>query len=431
MRALVLNGNPDTGNRAFEVYLEHLARALTEAHHEVETLILRDMDIRHCSGCWGCWVKTPGECVTHDDEARVCRSAIGSDFVLFASPMIMGFPSALLKRVAERFLSLIHPYATIVQGEVHHRSRYGRYPLLGLLLEPEGGAEETDVAIVSEIFSRTALNFKSQLSFTGLTSTSVEAIARSIAGARPLPRWRAPDAPTSTVRDVPRYSGPAPTRLTVFNGSPRGKTGNTHLLLEQFVEGFEENPGQSHEMYYLKNAAGAGHAREAFEGAEQVLLGFPLYADSMPGMVKAFIESLEPFQGRGSNPSLAFLVQSGFPEAAHSRFVERYLEGLARRLGCRYAGTIVKGGGEVVRSLPPERNHALFEKLHRLGEAYALTGRLDPSLLEAIARPERFPRIAAPLLKLFTKSRLANDYWDSQLKKNNAFDRRFAQPYAS
>ena len=88
---------------------------------------------------------------------------------------------------------------------------------------------------------------------------------------------------------------------------------------------------------------------QAFAGAECVLLGFPLYTDAMPGMVKHFIEALEPLAGRKDNPSLGFLVQSGFPEGLHSRYVERYLEKLAERLGCPYLGTIVKGNGEGVR----------------------------------------------------------------------------------
>jgi len=53
------------------------------------------------------------------------------------------------------------------------------------------------------------------------------------------------------------------------------------------------------------------------------------------------------------NPSLGFLVQSGFPEGLHSRYVERYLESWQKRLGCPYLGTIVKGQREGVRLMQP------------------------------------------------------------------------------
>jgi len=55
----------------------------------------------------------------------------------------------------------------------------------------------------------------------------------------------------------------------------------------------------------------------------------------MPGIVKVFIESLEPLCSREGNPDVGFIVQSGFPEAIHSRYVEKYLEKPSLRLGCR------------------------------------------------------------------------------------------------
>jgi hypothetical protein len=42
--------------------------------------------------------------------------------------------------------------------------------------------------------------------------------------------------------------------------------------------------------------------------------------------VKHFIEKLEPMCGGSDNPTLAFIIQSGFPEPAHSRCVARYME---------------------------------------------------------------------------------------------------------
>jgi multimeric flavodoxin WrbA len=434
MKITILNGNPDAGNTTFDAYVKHLTETLTTRQHQAITLPLRDMDIKYCTGCWGCWVKTPGECVARDDLADVCRAVINADFVLLASPVCMGFPSALLKKTVEKLIPLIHPYSALAQGEAHHMARYDKYPLMGLLLEKRGDANDADVhpediQIISDIFSRTALNFKTQLAFTELTSTPASEVAEAIANARPLPNWRTPLQPTVVVPNLQRYAGPPPTCLTVFNGSPRGKTGNTQILLEQFVGGFEANAGRSHKMHHLNRVSNAERFQQAFAEAEHVLLGFPLYADAMPGIVKAFIEALEPFCGRENNPSIGFLVQSGFPEAAHSRYVERYLEKLSVRLGCPYAGTIVKGNGEGVRFTPPEKNRALFQTLHQLGATYGQTGQFDATLLERLAKPERFPKWMTLAFKVLLKTKIANMYWDNQLKENSAYERRFARPY--
>ena len=220
-------------------------------------------------------------------------------------------------------------------------------------------------------------------------------------------------------------------RLTVFNGSPRGKGSSTKILLEHFLNGFMTTNGNSYKMVYLNRVRDSDRFIKLFQEAEQVLLAFPLYTDAMPAMVKTFIESLEPLCGKEGNPDIGFIVQSGFPEAIHSRYVERYLEKLASRLGCRYIGTIIKGGCEGVWRRPAKRTKKLFQAFYQLGQIYGETGRLDEQLIHKLAQPERFPKLMVPLLKLLLiKIGLVNSYWNSTLKKNNAFEKRFAKPYA-
>jgi NAD(P)H-dependent FMN reductase len=222
----------------------------------------------------------------------------------------------------------------------------------------------------------------------------------------------------------------SPMRLTVFNGSPRGKGGNTKILVEEFLDGFEVNVGNSYELFYLRRVQETHRFRQAFSQAEHVLLAFPLYTDAMPGLVKAFIESLEPFCGKEDNPDIGFIVQSGFPEAVHSRYVERYLEKLASRLGCTYIGTIVKGGAEGVRTMPEAANRKLFAAFYQLGKVFGETGQFDEALVHQLARPERYPQVLGPVFQLFLKTKLATSYWDNQLRENDAYERRFARPYA-
>ncbi len=218
-------------------------------------------------------------------------------------------------------------------------------------------------------------------------------------------------------------------KLTVFNGSPRGRGSNTRILLENFLKGFSETEGNKHEVYYLNRVKEEDQFKQAFSDAEYVLLAFPLYTDSMPGVVKCFIESLELFVGRKGNPVLGFIVQSGFPEAVHSRMVERYNEKLASRLGCPYLGTIVKGGAEGIRVQPPRMTAKLFTRFYELGRVFGRDGSFDKSLLEQLAKPERLSRGVLLLLQLLKPTGLLNFYWNKQLKKNGAYSRRFAAPY--
>jgi len=424
MRITILNGNPDPGSAAFESYLDRLTAVLSPGH-EVTRLDLRSLDIKYCNGCFGCWVKQPGECLVPDDSRDVRRAVIHADFVLLASPLRMGFASAVLKKMMDKFIPLIHPYFEVDHGEAHHRGRYDAYPRLGLLLEQEPGGDDEDVAITTAAMQRMALNFKSALDWTRLVGDPVEQVAQAILAPAP-PRTLPP-----ALAPLPGQPGAAPRTLTVFNGSPRGKGSNTRLMLEQLVHGFESVTGNRHELLYLNHPAEAERFTAAFAAAEAVVLAFPLYTDAMPGLVKAFIETLEPRSGRPDNPALGFMVQSGFPEAAHSRYVERYLRKLAARLGCRYLGTVVKGGCEGVHVMPEQMNRKLFVALQEIGRSLAQGGCFDPLLLRRLARPEHYPRWSTPLFKLFTRMKLATFYWDGQLRENGVYEQRFARPYDS
>jgi hypothetical protein len=217
--------------------------------------------------------------------------------------------------------------------------------------------------------------------------------------------------------------------LLLLDGSPRGLRSNSMKMLSRVAQGWESGGGAPPEVLHLAQPGGIERAVARFGAADAVLLGMPLYTDAMPGLVMAFIEALSPRVG-AVNPPLGFLVQSGFPEALHSRPLERYLEKLARRLGSPYAGTIVRGGGESLQSVPDRANGRLWTRLRLLGEQFARDGRFGAESLRAVAGVERLPAPAAALLALAFRLPGSQFYWNRQLKRNGAWDRRFAAPYA-
>ena len=170
-------------------------------------------------------------------------------------------------------------------------------------------------------------------------------------------------------------------------------------------------------------------AVQAFAEAEHVLLATPLYTDCMPGLVKAFFEALEPLCGRDSNPDIAFIVQSGFGEAAHSRYLERYFQKLAARLGSRYIGTIIKGNCEGMH-ISPKMYRKILETFRELGAGYGATGEFDMPMVQKFAGPEKFPAAMLLLIQLMNKIGAGTALWDKPLKANGAYEQRFARPYS-
>ncbi len=223
-------------------------------------------------------------------------------------------------------------------------------------------------------------------------------------------------------------------KLLAVNGSPRGKNSNSSVLLNNFIEGCKEVPeigvsgADGVKQAYLHNSKAREEAFTAAESAEVLVLCFPLYTDAMPGITKAFIEHL--FQKRPASLKTAgFIVHSGFPESAQSFSVESYLERLCRRMEINYAGTIIKGGSEGLRLMPPAASRKLFERINRAGKYFAENGRFDPTLVEEIKKPYRLNVFARTGFRLLSYTGLTNFYWNMNLKQNGAYKQRNARPF--
>jgi len=182
-------------------------------------------------------------------------------------------------------------------------------------------------------------------------------------------------------------------------------------------------------MKYLVDTDDIQEHVKAFKHSEYVILAFPLYTDVMPGLVKKFIEALEPVCGNAHIKGLGFIVQSGFPEPVHMRAVEAYLEKLTRRIGCPYLGTVVRGGVEGVRVMPERMNRKLFTLFYELGVILDREEVFDPNILKKLAPRETMAPWRLGLFKMLQPLGVTNMYWNRQLKKNGVFDERFNRPF--
>ena len=180
MKILILNGNPSGEKPDMDKYIDQLAQKIKSAGHDTKVVVLRDLKIGSCIGCFNCWVKNPGICSIKDDAIDITRQYIAADHVIFASPLIMGFPSSLLKNTMDRNIPLVHPHLEEVGGEIHHKKRYDKYPVISFLLEKEACTDDEDIAIATDIFRREAINVRASLGFVHFTESPVEEVIHAI-----------------------------------------------------------------------------------------------------------------------------------------------------------------------------------------------------------------------------------------------------------
>lgn len=87
-------------------------------------VISDDGTIRPCIGCFGCWIKTPAQCVIRDHYGDMGGFLSKCDELILVSRLCYGGFSPFVKNLLDRSISYIHPYFIIKNGEMHHRQRY-------------------------------------------------------------------------------------------------------------------------------------------------------------------------------------------------------------------------------------------------------------------------------------------------------------------
>ena len=157
MRALVLNGAL-SGDDGLQVIEDAVDSTLATSGWIVDRIQLRAVFIAPCKGCFDCWVKTPGLCPTRDGAGGVTRALACSDLVVLLSPITFGGYSSELKKALDRSIGIVSPFFTRIEGEVHHKARYARYPaLLGIGVSDDCDPEEMQIFV--RLVGRNAINF--------------------------------------------------------------------------------------------------------------------------------------------------------------------------------------------------------------------------------------------------------------------------------
>jgi multimeric flavodoxin WrbA len=129
---VILDGSSAEDKEA-RTALDVLQSELTRSGNRFTHHILRDAQIGPCTGCLNCWTKTPGECVTEDEQRSLCADVARSDVVVLITPLTFGGYSSDLKKGMDRIIPVLLPFFRKYAGETHHPSRYGKgWNILGI-----------------------------------------------------------------------------------------------------------------------------------------------------------------------------------------------------------------------------------------------------------------------------------------------------------
>lgn len=154
MHVMAINGSPRNEKSSTYHILAPLLEGMRAAGATTEVVHLGQLQIKHCLGCFLCWVKTPGKCVQKDDMAGVLEKFVQADVLVFGTPLYHFNVSGLMKNFIDRTLPICEPW--LVEDPNHpglssHPDRYPRDRAL-MLVSPCGFPEIDHFALLVHYF---------------------------------------------------------------------------------------------------------------------------------------------------------------------------------------------------------------------------------------------------------------------------------------
>lgn len=128
MKAYILSDGEYATNQ-LETLDALVKRVLEKQGFAITEKRLQPMELDYCMGCFGCWIKTPGECVIRDSMTDINRGTMQSDVAIYLVPVVFGQYSANMKKALDRWIPNILPFFEVRKnGDTIHPARYEKNP---------------------------------------------------------------------------------------------------------------------------------------------------------------------------------------------------------------------------------------------------------------------------------------------------------------
>ncbi|MBT3181248.1 MAG: flavodoxin family protein [Deltaproteobacteria bacterium] len=237
-------------------------------------------------------------------------------------------------------------------------------------------------------------------------------------------------------------------KITAFNGSPKGKNGNTFIMVDEFLKGAISVGAEAEQVLLsekkIHHCIGClacwtktpgkcifeDDMRELLPkfDTDFIVFACPVYVDNVTGLMKNFMDRMIPIADphfttdeRGESrhvmppnykfPKLVIISNCGFPEQSHFEVFKVLFKRVARNMHTEVAAEIYRGEGELMKmkSLLLKPFQYKYKKLlQRCGKEVMTDGRLSDETIEKLEKP-----IVPP----DQYSKHANKHWDRELAK--------------
>ena len=339
--------------------------------------------IKPCIGCFGCWVKEPGECVIKDGYEKMGALIHQAEEVTVISTYTYGGFDSFVKNVFDRSIGWVLPFFEIDHGEMHHKRRYPEDKPITFVFR--GCFDESDKT---------------------KAKTYVEAVCRNFHGIIKDIRFeecRIKGVETDTNSEPVTVD---PDKVILLNCSLRTDNSNSKKFLDRLSDNIRGNAESINLSSYINRY---DELVGILAGAGRIVLGVPLYVDGIPSALLRVMEKLEQSAKAGTK-HIYVVSNMGFYESAQLKNLMSMVKTWCEKCGYTYGGGVAIGAGEMIGSVitstdkGPAKNAA--EALNKLSTAIDEIKDIDDIYADAY----RFPRA----LYMFA----AGSGWPMAAKKN-------------
>ncbi len=237
-------------------------------------------------------------------------------------------------------------------------------------------------------------------------------------------------------------------KITICNGSPRGKKGNTHFMVKEFSKGAELGRAEVENVFLAKKKIrpcrgcftcwiktpgkciikdDMAELIEKFGESDIVVFATPVYVDNVTGIMKIFMDrliaGLDPhFEkdeggecvhiGRFEKQAkLVVISNCGFPEQSHFQVLELLFKRVARNMRSEVIGEIYRSGGSILKDAP-----VIFKPIVREYKKLLQTAGMEIVERQGLSEETR-SKLERPLISDEQYIAVANERFDALLAK--------------
>lgn len=337
--------------------------------------------IKPCIGCFGCWLKEPGECIIKDGYEKMGALIHQADEITVISTYTYGGFSSFVKNVFDRSIGWVLPFFEIDHGEMHHKRRYPEDKPITFVFR--GRFDESDKTKAKKYVEAVCRNF--------------HGIIKELRFEEYLTKDTVTDTEPVTVD---------PDKVILLNCSLRADNSNSKKFLDRLSKDIRGNAESINLSTYISRY---DELAEILAGAQTIVLGVPLYVDGIPSALLRIMEKLEK-SGKACAKHIYVVSNMGFYESVQLKNLMSMVKTWCEKCGCTYGGGVAIGAGEMIGSViastdkGPAKN--AVKALNRLSAAIDDQKGIDDIYADAY----RFPRA----LYMFA----AGSGWPRAAKKN-------------